>query len=650
MPAVNATASHGASRALVASLEDLKAWRESTSRALASFRRWALVGRMLDEPIAARLAHLEQRLAGETLTVAFLAEYSRGKSELVNALLFASHGARPLPSGVGKTTLCPTEISWNPQLPPGVRLLPIDTRLKPQALREYLAGEEAWKVREFDPADAEAMAQACAAIGETIEVPATVAADLGLGESTAARVEIPRWRYAIVNVPHPLLELGLTFLDTPGHNASGAEPELALHRIPDAAAVVFVLSVDTGVTRSDLDIWNEQVAPVEGLEQAAHIVLNKIDGLRDEIKTDRDVLSAIDRQIRSTADALGVAPTRIVPMSARQALVGRVQGDADAVARSRIWRLEQELARTLARQRRDDHMRAARAEVRPLLGQMRALIKSRREFALEQLEELTALQEKNQKLVETLARRSAAERHKLQHARMALSTLKRTHGRLLERMVVPLDPADVRESAGAAREAVLRSRFSSGIAHAIDGFFAECRDRVAAAVSVMGEAQASMSEAARRFPADYGVAAPELVPFGPERFAAEIDRLEALCARELKRAAALVLRPHTALAQLFFDSIATQAIHVFEIADREARAWMGGFIRPLEQQVAARQERTNSRIEGMGRMQDAEGDLVQRLEDVKSLVRELGTLRDELEVHAVRLEERLEPRLQAQTA
>jgi predicted RecB family endonuclease len=192
-----------------------------------------------------------------------------------------------------------------------------------------------------------------------------------------------------------------------------------------------------------------------------------------------------------------------------------------------------------------------------------------------------------------------------------------------------------------ARRGVLESRFSPGIAQAIDGFFAECRDRLDEAVAVIEESKASATEAARRFATEYGLTPPEIVPFGPERFALELGRLEALCARELKRGTAMLLRPHTALAELFFESIAVKAVHVFEIAEREARAWIGAFIRPLEAELSVRQERTNSRIEGIGRMQDAEGDLVQRLEDVKGLVRELAAMRDEMEAHAARLERQL---------
>src|SRR5205814_2590111 len=122
------------------------------------------------------------------------------------------------------------------------------------------------------------------------------------------RVEIPRWRYAIINFPHPLLASGLTVLDTPGHAALSAEPELTLHRIPDAAAVVFMVAADTGMTAADEALWKEHIAPIEGLQETCFIALNKIDALRDGSKSESKVLEEIDSQVRATADALGVAP------------------------------------------------------------------------------------------------------------------------------------------------------------------------------------------------------------------------------------------------------------------------------------------------------------------------------------------------------
>ena len=74
----------------------------------------------------------------------------------------------------------------------------------------------------------------------------------GLTPDADGMVQVPAWRRAIVNLPHPLLKQGLVILDTPGLNAVGAEPELTINLIPQAhAGGLRILAADTGVTRSD---------------------------------------------------------------------------------------------------------------------------------------------------------------------------------------------------------------------------------------------------------------------------------------------------------------------------------------------------------------------------------------------------------------
>ena len=73
-------------------------------------------------------------------------------------------------------------------------------------------------------------------------------------------VDIPCWRHAIINFPHPLLQQGLVILDTPGLNAIGTEPELTLNLLPNAHAVLFILAADAGVTKTDLEVWNRHLA------------------------------------------------------------------------------------------------------------------------------------------------------------------------------------------------------------------------------------------------------------------------------------------------------------------------------------------------------------------------------------------------------
>ena len=45
--------------------------------------------------------------------VAFVAEFSRGKSELINAIFFAGYGRRIMPASAGRTTMCPTELGYD---------------------------------------------------------------------------------------------------------------------------------------------------------------------------------------------------------------------------------------------------------------------------------------------------------------------------------------------------------------------------------------------------------------------------------------------------------------------------------------------------------------------------------------------------------
>jgi hypothetical protein len=68
-----------------------------------------------------------------------------------------------------------------------------------------------------------------------------------------------------------------------------------------------------------------------------------------------------------------------------------------------------------------------------------------------------------------------------------------------------------------------------------------------------------------------------------------------------------------------------------------------GFLRPLEAQVAAYQEQSNARIEGMGRIQNAETDLLARLEELRALAAAMQLQRDEWRSHHERLMALVEP-------
>jgi len=346
-------------------------WRSELRDNIESFRAWLREQKICDAQTEDRLDAMLAAIEDDKLHAAFVAEFSRGKSELINAVFFGGMDRRVLPSSAGRTTMCPTELLYDPNLPVGIRLLDIKTRLTDRAIADYKNEPEAWKFHAFDPDNAEAVRNVLEVVTETSSVSHETAMEMALtpaqsissvsasgddpGSATSelkissdGMVEIPRWRHAIINYPHPLLEQGLVVLDTPGLNALGAEPELTLNMLAQAHAVVFILAADAGVTASDLAVWENHIRVRErSSEKGKLVALNKIDFLWDELLSDEEIASEQDRMVRETAGRLAIPSTSIFPLSAQKALVGKIRDENELIEKSRIREFEYALANIL---------------------------------------------------------------------------------------------------------------------------------------------------------------------------------------------------------------------------------------------------------------------------------------------------------------
>ena len=67
-------------------------WRSGVANALHRYRAWTRAAQTSDALTEQRINQLLDKLANDKLTIAFVAEFSRGKSELINALFFAEYG------------------------------------------------------------------------------------------------------------------------------------------------------------------------------------------------------------------------------------------------------------------------------------------------------------------------------------------------------------------------------------------------------------------------------------------------------------------------------------------------------------------------------------------------------------------------------
>ncbi len=390
-------------------------WREDLSRSVHQYHDWLEHTNQLDVQQSIRFYDLLENLNRGRLLLAFLAEFSRGKSELINALFFSSFKERLLPSDVGRTTMCPTELFHDPNEEPYLKLLSVETRYRDESISQLRNMPVEWSKVRLNVDDPKAMKQALAALADTKRVYALDARMMGLipmfddgqGPKEDDIVEVPAWRYAIINYPHPLLTNGLSVLDTPGLNALGLEPELTLSTVPNAHAVLFLLGIDTGVTKSDLEIWERYVKT--GLP-ARIAVLNKIDLMWDELKTEPEINAGMARMIDTTCKQLGLPQDRVFALSAQKALLGRIKGDQDMVARSGIEKLEAFLANEIIPTKRQLLAKAVTSEIGTMMVTSHRSCVQKLENTQQQLAELGQLAGKSRDLTMKLWQKVNAEK------------------------------------------------------------------------------------------------------------------------------------------------------------------------------------------------------------------------------------------------
>ena len=74
------------------------AWKRELMREITRYRGWLERSRLNSPAVEAKLERALRQLRADHITLAFVGEFSRGKTELINSLFFAGYGQRMLPS------------------------------------------------------------------------------------------------------------------------------------------------------------------------------------------------------------------------------------------------------------------------------------------------------------------------------------------------------------------------------------------------------------------------------------------------------------------------------------------------------------------------------------------------------------------------
>lgn len=604
------------------SLGDFRAWRESVVVAIEEFRGWLEAGKYGDAEDDLRLYELIEELRSDKLMVALVGEFSRGKTALVNSIFFADHRQHFLPTDPGRTTRCPTELRYDAGRDPSLRLLPIETRGSGQTISDLKRSTQYWTTLALDMDDGTAMARALAELTRMKEVPTEEARSLGLLDSSMPQegsdtTTIPAWRHAIVNYPHPLLKQGLVVLDTPGLNSLGTEPELTLSMLPSAHVIVYVLAADTGVTRSDMQVWRDHVRSARrDRQRACIVVLNKTDTLWDDPRGETAVNAGIGRQVTETARVLEVAPDNVIPVSAQKGLLGKVRGNAALLERSGLPALERRIAEQVLpvkRQLLTEHISAEVGEfvdtvLGRIEGQLRGVdteIRQIRDLSgrtqddmkamMAQLERTKAAYERKRTIVGPTRQRLAAEVNKL---------LRRLSMEEFDRMIAR------------TRMEMKGSWTTLGLQAGMKRFFRDVHAILDDTQKQTGLIKSLVEQTYHDFEIRDELGRIKQSSFDVERYREQIRTLHEE-AEDYRRSPAMMMTEQHFVCRKFFITMVSRVREIFTQINKRAERWSRATMAPVFAQIRDLEASLNMQMQNLRTAQRSTGNLKLRMQELE---------------------------------
>ncbi len=609
-------------------------WKAELVQVVRDYHHWLESQGKSTPDIDVRLFDTIESLKSDQLTIAFVAEFSRGKTELINAIFFSDYKRRLLPSEAGRTTMCPTELFYDHDEEQAyIRLLPIETRREEASISELKKEQARWKTINLDVNSPDQMVEALKEVVKTKRVPRQEAVELGLYQETPRRrktdepppeeVEIPLWRHAMISFPHPLLQQGLSILDTPGLNALGTEPELTINMLPNAHAVLFVLGADTGVTQSDLDVWEHHIRELRGSNgQGLVAAINKIDTMWDELKERDEIDASIESQRHEVAASLKIDADHVFPVSAQKALVAKTRGDGELLERSRLGELEHYLAETIIPTKQEIIREQVVGRIGGMIVENRDTLLSELEQTRQQLSELRSLGGKNAHLIQHMMRKArekqAAYNQNMEYFQSSRRTLNR-HATLL---MSELSLKKFDQMVKAARKQMKDSWTTIGLKEGMKTLFDAIRETMEIATRHADDTHQKIIEIYQRFNKEIEMSGTPPKPFSTEKYSEEMEKLYAQ-AEEFRTSPVTTMTEQSFVIKKFFISLVSHAREVFYQANQEAETWFKDIMVPLARHVSNHKRLLEQHMETLYKVNESKDHIASRTAELEATVKEL---------------------------
>ena len=619
-------------------------WKAELIQVIQDYNHWLETHGKGNAETSVRLFDVIESLKSDHLTVAFVAEFSRGKTELINAIFFADYKRRLLPSEAGRTTMCPTELFYDRDEEQAyIRLLPIETRLQEKSISELKKDIDQWTTINLDVNSPDQMVKALKEVVSTKDVPLQDAIDLGLYHDDTPRrrktdeplpedIEIPQWRHALISFPHPLLQQGLSILDTPGLNALGTEPELTFNMLPSAHAVVFILSADTGVTRSDLDVWEYYIKEYRGSgEKGLVAALNKIDTLWDEMKSDDEISASIETQRQDVANSLSIDLDSVFPVTAQKALLAKTKDDSALLEKSRLMDLERYLANKIIPAKQGLIRDNVVGEIGELIKNNRNSVATQYKHVKSQLNDLKSASGKNTTLIQHLMSKAREKQASYNKNMEYFQSSRRTLNQHAKLLLNELSLKKFDNVATNARKQMSDSWTTAGLKGGMKTLFDGIRETMTVATRHADETHQLIVSIYQKFEKENELKALDPKPFSTHKYEAEMLKLYEQ-AEEYRSSPVTTMTEQNFVIKKFFISLVSHARDIFFQANQEAETWFKDIMVPLAKHVTEHKQILEKHMETLYKINESKDNIASKTEELEAMCKKLAEQHATLDV------------------
>jgi len=613
-------------------------WKHQLSNDIKHYQHWLQANSLNTEDVERRLNRGLNLLLDDQLTIAMVGEYSRGKTELINALVFSDFSQRMLPSQAGRTTMCPTEIFYDSKRNESyLKLLPIETRIQNISIHELKLDHQAWKEISIESSDPKQMSQSLRQVAATRSATFLEARSLGFDEhmlesdpADVKRVMIPVWRHALISLDSPLLKKGLCILDTPGLNALGSEPELTISMLPKAQAIIFILSADTGVTASDLSIWKRFIKTKDADHRAGRFaVLNKIDILWDDIQGDTHVAASIESVRQNTADHLGIDIDDVIPLSAKQGLIGRIKKDDLLLQKSALPRLEKLISKRILIQKEILIFDELVADVQQMLHGSLAILNERLATLYERFDALEG-DTVSTEILQNLADKTHQD-HDLYYKKLitlkSSRRLMQSQGEILQQLMTSGRFKDILKQ---TKRDMQDSWSTLGMTHAMNQFFVRMEKEFQNTITEAKLADKMVGAIYQRFKADI-----KATHLKPKTFSIvkQQKALKALRAKLIQfcRQPKMFMTEQSVLTNHFFTTFVAEVQLIQDEVIAEAKRWPDEALLPLMQYALEQKTMLEEQVGNLRRMASSTHDVKVQQTELKKIIDQIHSQLNEVE-------------------